>query len=292
MPTLTNKYGLPQAIVNAVQNDAYTKGDADFSVTELLSPPQISYLYSLHSDAITEDVSDRIWSLLGQAVHSIIERSSTASELTETTLFTTFEGKKIKGTIDHICISKAELLDFKVTTVYKVIDRKLPPEWEQQTNIYRWMLWREHRIHIRQMAIIAILRDWSKREASRRPDYPSSQVLRIEVPVWSFSDVESFVYKRLALFSGGPPFHCTEEDIWAKPTIYAVMQKGRKTALKLFTSLTEAQSFMSTISNSYLEVRPGEAVRCQHYCPVASFCPQWQNDPRNKGTSIDAEAII
>ena len=38
---LTNEYGAPDAFVKAIEGDPYTKGDADFSATELLKPPQI-----------------------------------------------------------------------------------------------------------------------------------------------------------------------------------------------------------------------------------------------------------
>jgi len=35
---LTNDYGAPDAFVKAIEGDPYTKGDADFSATELLKP--------------------------------------------------------------------------------------------------------------------------------------------------------------------------------------------------------------------------------------------------------------
>ena len=37
---LTNEHGAPEAFVRAIQNDPYTKDGADFSVTELIKPPQ------------------------------------------------------------------------------------------------------------------------------------------------------------------------------------------------------------------------------------------------------------
>ena len=49
---LTNKYGAPVSIVAAIQNDSYTKDGADFSVTELISPPQIRRLWQEHEDEI------------------------------------------------------------------------------------------------------------------------------------------------------------------------------------------------------------------------------------------------
>ena len=35
---ITNELGLPEPLVDAVRNDGYTKGNADFSVTGLISP--------------------------------------------------------------------------------------------------------------------------------------------------------------------------------------------------------------------------------------------------------------
>ena len=73
---LTNKHGLPQAIVNAIKNDPYTPGKrADISVTRLIDAPQVSVLYRNHYKDIVEDVSNRIFSIMGQAMHHILERA-------------------------------------------------------------------------------------------------------------------------------------------------------------------------------------------------------------------------
>lgn len=281
---LTNKLRLPEPVVRAISNDSYTKRGADFSVTELLAPPQLVRLRNQHADEIVEDASDRIWSLLGQAVHTIIERASDNPDtLSEVTLMTDFEGTSLKGTFDHLTISSGELCDFKVTTVWKVLNNTLPEEWEQQTNIYRWMLHREKNITVNAMAVIAILRDWSKREADRRQDYPQAQAVRLEVPVWPLEVTEAFVRSRIDLHKTEPVVGCSDEDIWAKPSRWAVMQRGRKTAVKLYDSEAEASATLA--SNQYVEYRPGIATRCESYCPVAPFCEQWRNDPRRKATS-------
>ncbi len=281
---LTNKSRLPDAIVRAVSNDAYTKGDADFSVTELLNPPQISALRRQHAAALTEDAADRIWALLGSAVHAIIERSAAGNPdtLSEVTLVTQVGDYKIKGTFDNLTISSAEMCDFKVTTVWKVVGGGVPAEWEAQTNIYRWMLWREKGITVNSIAIIAVLRDWSKREADRRADYPQAQAIRIEVPLWSFDDVARFVNERIALHTMDPPPACSDEDIWAKPSKWAVMKKGRQSAVKLLDSEADARAYMASnsVPGGYIEYRPGSATRCESYCPVAAFCTQWAADPR------------
>jgi hypothetical protein len=72
----TNKGNFPEAIVKAIQNDSYSKGNSDFSVTELISPPQLKKLQKLHSNELVKDVSENIWMLLGTAVHNILEQAT------------------------------------------------------------------------------------------------------------------------------------------------------------------------------------------------------------------------
>ena len=84
---LTNKMNLPLAIKRAVENDPYDPSGSDISTTRLIAPPLIRYLEIKHKDEIEEDVSDRIWSLIGQSVHHIIERAETEKDLSEIRLF-------------------------------------------------------------------------------------------------------------------------------------------------------------------------------------------------------------
>lgn len=280
---LTNKMGLPEPIVRAVSNDSYTKGNADISVTELLLPPWMRRLRLKHDDEIVEDVSDRVWSLLGSSVHAVIERSSDQDDvLSEATLFMEAEGWTIKGQADHVTLSKAELCDFKVTTAWKIAGGKIPPEWVAQTNIYARMLDRTKGITIRSIAVIVILRDWSKREAARREDYPQAQAVRREIPIWSPEETDAFIAERVRLHQQADPGPCTEEEVWGKPAKWAAMKKGRVSALRLFDNAEEAEALARQTPGGYVDERPGEAVRCQHYCPVARFCSKWEADPRNR----------
>jgi hypothetical protein len=75
MKKLTNKHGLPQPVYNAAANDSYSMGDSDVSITRLLNPPRITALEDRHADEIEVDAMDRIWIILGQAVHTILERA-------------------------------------------------------------------------------------------------------------------------------------------------------------------------------------------------------------------------
>lgn len=282
MTTLTNKLRLPEPIVRAVANDSYTKGDADISVTELLLPPQLRRLRLEHADKIEEDVADRIWSLIGQAVHTIIERASEGlpDVLSEEVLYSEYLGWKIKAGYDSVTISNAELNDFKVTTAWKIVDEKVPPEWVAQTNIYRRILEKEKGLVINSIAVLAILRDWSKLEAARNPNYPQVQVVRLDIPLWTAEQTDDFIRDRLRLHQAHIPEPCSESDIWAKPPKWAVIKAGNQRATKVFDIPEDAEAFASSIRGARVEERPGVATRCASYCPVSKFCSQWQADPR------------
>jgi len=280
----TNRLRLPDVMVRAVSNDSYTKGDADISVTELLSPPQLRALRLKHGAEIEEDVSDRMWSLLGQSTHHIIERAGlqSLSSVNEVTVMAEYCGWKLKGQADHVALDEGTLYDFKVTSVWKVRDNIPAPEWVQQTNIYRRLLQREVGLSIDAIAIIAILRDWSKNEASRTSGYPQAQVVRLDIPLWGEAYADHFIAERLHLHQAPEPAPCSDADRWVKPSKYAVMKRGAQKAVRLFDTAQEAEELASSSAAMYVEYRPGEAVRCQNWCPVSRWCSQWQADPRNR----------
>jgi hypothetical protein len=75
---LTNDLSLPQPIVDAVAFDPYTQGDADISVTAMVAPVRQTTLLRFHDGELVEDASDRIWSMVGQVGHLILERAAEA----------------------------------------------------------------------------------------------------------------------------------------------------------------------------------------------------------------------
>ena len=113
----TNKHNIPQEIINAVHNDSYSRGKATISATGLLQPPRIRLLAQEHYDKLTIDVSDEIWKLLGQSVHTILERANENSEdtITEQRMYATVNGWTISGQTDSLALSENTLKDFKVT---------------------------------------------------------------------------------------------------------------------------------------------------------------------------------
>jgi hypothetical protein len=76
----TNKQNLPEPIYNAIVNSDYSKGHADFSVTELGMPPQERRLFKDNHHLITKDIIDNIWALFGTSMHYILEKASGTSD--------------------------------------------------------------------------------------------------------------------------------------------------------------------------------------------------------------------
>lgn len=287
-PPLTNKLGLPQAIVDAVTNDQYSKGDADISVTGLLRPPRMSILEEKFADQIEEDASDRIWSLWGQSIHTTLERANRVA-IAERRLSIQIEGWIVSGGMD-VYEEKGILLDYKVTSVWKVINGDLE-EWTKQLNLYAVIL-RHHSYQVSKLQVVAILRDWSKLEAERNPEYPQAQVVNINIPLWDEKKAFEFMRERVILHKQARITlpECTPEDRWQKADVWAVMKQGRKSAVKLYSTENEARAHVGFDRSLYVVLRPGVSVRCKSYCLVSRVCAQYQKELPSKVT-VEEEAL-
>jgi hypothetical protein len=269
---LTNNYNLPQPLVDAIVNDKYSRGDSDITVTTLIQPPQIRQLLQLHEPVA--DASDRIWSLLGQATHTILERAyeNQPGIRAEERLYMEVHGWKVGGQFDVYDGNTRTLYDYKITSVW-ARDGKV--EWEQQLNMLR-LLAERNDMPVEHLKICAIFRDWSKHKAKYEKDYPQAQAMLIDVPVWKLITAMDFMEERVALHQATAR-PCTDPERWKTDDVYAVMKTGRKSAVKLFTEAPSAHTFAQDRGKDHSVVfRPGEYKRCDDYCPVSSNCPQWQ----------------
>jgi hypothetical protein len=284
---LTNKLGLPASIVAAVLNDPYTNGGASISVTKLLSPAYQYQLLTKHAAELEEDVADRIWSLMGQVGHGILERMpiDAATSVAEQRIFmpATYIGLDmpdftISGAFDLLeagCIN-----DFKFTTVWSR-DGKI--EWEQQLNMlrllcqYHYEQTGDRRFIADRLRIIAIYRDWQKAKAKVTKDYPQTQVESLEIPVWPLEVTREYMRKRVLLHTSSEPPVCTDDERWMRPPVFALMKAGRKSAVKLYDNKAEADAAAAAAGKGHTVIaRPVEYPRCESYCTAAKFCPHWQ----------------
>ena len=77
----TNLHNLPDPDVKALSDDKYDSGQVNSSVTTLIDSPQVKILNRKHKDDITIDVTERLWSVLGTAVHTMFEDYATGDYL-------------------------------------------------------------------------------------------------------------------------------------------------------------------------------------------------------------------
>jgi hypothetical protein len=144
---------------------------------------------------------------------------------------------------------------------------------------------------VKQLRVIAIIRDWQRRRASEDSTYPQSPIKIIEIPLWTDEEQDSYVEERVRLhqeaefkrLTGDEIEQCTQSETWKKDDSYAVMKKGRKRAVRVLGSQQEADDFIADISveseKHYVDVRKGEATRCiQNWCRVSKWCPQFARE--------------
>ena len=290
---LTNRLNLPASIVAAVKNDPYSAGKSDISVTKLITPPYQRQLMANHSASggtLVEDVADRIWSLMGQIGHALVERMTIdpATSVAEQRLFTEVwvptkadpnvrRGITVSGQFD--LIESGVLTDFKFTSVY-ARDGKL--EWEQQLNLLRALCHLHHqatgdaRYVIHRLQIVAVFRDWTKNKVGIG-DYPESQVAIIPIDLWPIEKALTFLHHRTRLHFSPDPVPCTDEERWATDECWALMKKGRKSAVKLYSTEAAAGAAAALKGKDHTVVhRPKEYRRCQSYCTASGLCPTWQ----------------
>ena len=273
--SLTNEYGAPDVFVRAVEGDPYTKGEADFSATELLKPPQIVRLTKKHEDSITTDVRDEWWKLLGKGVHNILEQYGEG--LCEERFFAECNGIKISGAIDMLV--DGAVTDYKVTSVF-TIQRGLKTDWEQQLNIYAWLL-RQNDITATSLTIVGLCRDWIQSRAAVKRDYPQSPIVPIKVPLWRDERQDKFVEDRVRVHTMENTLPCTPEERWARGG-YSVLGGGLKP--RSFDSLSEAANYINQKEKPgrTFSIQEGGAkfVRCESWCSVSDHCPQWKGGSR------------
>lgn len=282
---LTNKFNIPQTFVNVLRRPTYTKGGANLSVTQLINSPKIVSLAAKHQGDLEEDVADMVWSIFGSAVHSVLEHGKDDNHIVEQRLYAQVDGWNISGAVDLQIDSEAgtQIRDYKTTSAWAVMNEKA--EWEQQLNIYAWLVESVRKVKVIDLGIVAIIRDWSRRDASTRDSYPEAPIKELPIKLWTMDERKAFISSRIELHSACdfametgdelPP--CTPSEMWEKPAVFAVRKKGGVRAKSLHSTQEEADEALAILGKDYeLDLRPGERTRCANFCSVNQWCDQWR----------------
>lgn len=281
---ITNKHNLPQTFVNIMKRPTYSKGRAHLSATEIINSPRIVLLRKKHEDKIETDVTEMVWSIFGTAIHGVLEHGKDENHLVEERISTNLDGWNISGAIDLQIINEDGTItinDYKTCAAWSVMNEKI--DWEYQLNIYAWLVEKVKQTPVTKLEIVAVIRDWSRRDAAVKQNYPDAPIKIIPINLWPFEQREKFIQDRITLHSnalfeletGEELPHCTPEEMWEKPTTFAVKKDGAARAKSVHETMQEATEALPP-SGYKIEVRQGERTRCANFCSVRPFCSQWE----------------
>lgn len=280
---VTNRYNLPETIMNVIERPSYSKRGAHISATELLNSPRIVQLKRKYWDFIETDASEMVWSLFGSAVHNLLEHGKGENHIVEQRLHIEIDGWHLSGAIDLQEVEEdgVNIKDYKVTGAWAVMNEK--QDWHNQLNVYAYLVEAATKKPVKSLGIVAIVRDWAARDAVKE-GYPQAPIVVIDIPLWPMEKREAYIRERIAQHAEAY-FHqesegelplCNESDMWEKPTSYAVIKPGAARAKSVHKTLEEAQHALNQVKGYELETRQGERTRCAKYCQVSGFCTQYQ----------------
>ena len=296
---LENKHNAPKAFMNFCADDKYSRGDSDYSVTDLLEEPRIVALKKMYPDIGVEDPYENPWKYIGTMFHSILEEYSPDDELSEERIFSEVDGVKISGAMDVQIIDEegnVSIGDYKTTSVFSLKD---VDKWEKQLNLYRWLVEREKGLTVTKLTIYAFLRDWKISMSEKIRDYPPTPGITVDIDLWHKHRVEDFVRFRIdqheqceGLAEPKLP-HCTHHGRWPSGTLYTVepLEISGPEKKKLFKTKREANKYydglelteqMTTFQDKTFETYR----RCKSYCDFSSVCSAWKEWKEERSEQI------
>jgi len=329
----TNKYGLPEIVEKFIikastEYDGPTADDINrISVTTLLDSPYIRQLKRIFWDDIEVDVRSRQHMVLGTMAHTVMEQISEDPDIhgglkviQEKRLEVEFFGGTedhmiLSGQFDKLLIGKdAHLVDVKTSGAYSMTNKEKRETYEQQVNIYRYMIWKTLRIDTKSASLFMIAKDWQQTAWQRAKDakqpYPKSMFDEYQVRIAPYDVIEKFIEKALkrhvaANRTGIDTTSCTEKERWSDPMKWAVIyvncqdcggigwtgdrgceacggSGNPKRSIRNFESKEDAEAMLFKCLNEGEEVclEPRYPVRinmrCKDYCDCSAVCPYYQ----------------
>lgn len=275
-----NEFGLPDAFVGAVSRDYHSK-PGEYSATTLLKGTAEIILTKRHWEEISVDASDCVWQIFGTATHRIFERQKDDS-FKEEFFSVDVLNSKVTGRVDNYDMERGILSDWKTSSVWKVQFKDFS-DWRKQGLIYAWLM-RRSGLEVRACRFVALLKDHSKSKARFDSSYPQKPLYVYEFPVTDkdLEEIEGFIFDKVKDLEEAEKIPderlapCGETERWASPEKWAVMKKGRKSALRVCDSESEAEEYKASKGGDYIEYRKGESRKCLDYCNACQWCGFWK----------------
>lgn len=252
---LTNKHNLPNVLMKVVKQHQYSKGRADYSVSDIGigEPSKKVILTRVNSDKISRDVIDQFYAIYGTVLHYIFEQADDEATLKETRLYSdVIIGKQkrvLGGMID--CMRKVSsfegedvygILDYKTTSAFKYTNKQ---SWKSfirdhtiKQNIYR-LLADENGYNVAELKLLVLFRDWVAGYYKNKQGYPAP-IMEVNLKILPDALVRRWIgvkIKDLIRAENILP-DCTTKQVW--------------------------------------QDHQGIWKRCIHYCPASEFCFQYK----------------
>lgn len=279
---VNNSMELPQAFINALNLEKHNEKGC-YSATTLLKGACETILADRHFDEIEIDVADCVWQIWGTAVHLIFEKQKDNS-FKEEFFSVDVSNSKVTGRVDSYDMENETIVDWKTASVWKVQFKDFS-DWEKQGLIYAWLL-KKNGLNVKKCRFIALLKDHSKSKARFDASYPQSPVFVFEFNVTEkdLQLIGEFIEAKIKALEIAETLQdenlepCSSEERWTTESKYAVMKKGRKTALKLCDTKEEAEQYKKDKGGDFIEFRQGESRKClDGYCSCRNFCPFYKS---------------
>lgn len=274
---ITNKLNLPEAFVKAISVERHNKAGC-YSATTLNKGTKEIILQERHWDEFTVDAADSVWATFGTAVHAIMEKYEDGN-FHEEKFDIAVSKSRVTGVVDSYDMERGIINDWKTASVYKIMKGDFS-DWYKQGMTYAWLL-KQNGLDVRRCRFIALLKDHSMTKAETDNTYPQSPVFTYEFEITP-EELEQTGARIMAkvkdieaaeLMSDDDIEPCTPEERWADPEKYAVMKNGRKSAVRVFETLIDAENCAGELGNShYVETRPSVSRKCGKYCLCKDFC--------------------
>jgi len=293
-----NRYAYPEPLYDCLSQDNYDPGKCNITITAMQDNARKRLLLKYESKNLELDVSENIRSLRGQLFHELLYgKAKKYTHLAEKRFYAKVDGWILGGKPDYPTMSNETLIDWKCCSIYSYlsskedIERGMESDWERQLNSYRWLL-SQNNIEVNKLLIWAWT-DIRPGEMERKPEWPSTEIVPLEVPLWTMDRARDYIEERVRYHKqaeedylrGSKLINCSDEDRWYTGDKYAVKKRERKTALRVLDTMEQAKQW--TIDHEldgsvYIENRPGKYRRChpdnfRNYCAAFEICDQANN---------------
>jgi hypothetical protein len=276
----SNLKSFPTPFIRAITKSNYNKGHSLFSTTQLISPPQRTWLGKTYEKQ--ENPYTMFHALMGTAIHSILEDNvdTENGEVAEERLHYNYiyeeDGKEIgipiSGQMDFY--EDHTVFDYKNTAGFQ---DKIKEEHFKQVQINGWLA-ESQGYEVEHVAVVYLQRDWSYMRAQVDPTYPQTPFAIYVHPYdkqYAKELIDRTVVDHWEAWNGKPR-PCTSEEQWERPSKFAIMSPGAKRASKLCDNHEEAMELKKP--NQIVETRKGEKVFCTTFCGFKDHCPQFMRE--------------